>query len=190
MIVILIANSRYEWVLIAFLTSDLIINSFRIFLMFKIGHALSHGTTLSLIELSLSISEREFRTDHTTSLCRLTSRFYILSLICTTLASSSRSFRVIFTSPSLAIAFVLSSITSKIPSGVHHGLEIHIVINTSRNISIVFSEFFKCNSEVSSIVISNVMMLLKCLQEFSKYLLFSLSTIHNSWMLFGIINTN
>lgn len=65
--------------------------------------------------------------------------------------------------------------------------EVHFVINTSRNVGIVFNELFKSYLTITLVPMSHVVMLLESFQELAKNLLFCFSAINNSRMLFGVI---
>jgi len=191
MIVVLRINVRYEWVLAALHTCNLIINSFRLFVMLRVSKTLSQRTSLSFIMPSLTVSEWELRAHHAASDGWLAIRVYIASLVSSThVLSSLWPLLSVFWGPTFTVVFVRSCVTREVPSWVHHCLEVHIIIDRSRDISIVFNEFFQSHSEVSLIFMHGIMMCFECFQEFSQYLLFSLSSFKHCWMLLGIVHTN
>lgn len=142
MISILSVDIGYKWIVTTLLSSDNLVVSLSFTDMFQVCHALSHGTTLSLVVLRLSISKWKLWAYHAWSNSGLTSGIYILSLISSTLLLSSlRAFIWVLSCPTFTIALILSCITIEIPGWVHHCLEIHIIIDACRDVCIVLNKF-------------------------------------------------
>lgn len=142
-----------------------------------------------IVVLCVSISEREFRAYHACSLSWLSIRILVCSLVGSWSLGSLRGWSVI-SWPTLVIRFILWSISCKVPSRVHHGLEIHVIVNTSRNIGVVFNEFIKSNSEIPIVLIHYIVMSFECLKELFKDLFFRLSSFKYSWVLLSTVNSN
>ena len=87
-------------------------------------------------------------------------------------------------------ALALSRLLGKFPCIVHHGHEVHVIIDGATNIVVVLFEFFLCYNIVRCIIIAHSVSSLECLQKLLQDLILGLFTGLDIWVLVSLVDAS
>jgi hypothetical protein len=134
MLIILTVDVSDEWVVLTLHSSDLVeLASVLLLVQLRVSQAevalLARTAWLIVV---LGSAEGEVRADQAASESWLSVRIHILSLVAASRCLGSLgSIGVVFPSPSLAVLLILCCVSLQVPSSIHHGSKVHVIINAS-----------------------------------------------------------